>query len=130
MCTHMLPSHMNIAHKAFHALFSPPRPTPQSETEDHNPKSNQPVAPPAAPRKPDFPHRCQFTYSDRRRCGNERAHFCAHHSSKGQRDFGAGGAPDAALVGLVGLCSDLTTATGINRALAHTYLLMAQGRIS
>src|SRR4029077_3451662 len=51
---------------------------------------------------------------------------------KKQRDPNANGFPDppvAALVGLEGLCGDLTTATNINRALSQIFLLMAQGRI-
>src|SRR5207253_7309118 len=46
-----------------------------------------------------------------------------------QRDCDAEAAPDAALVGLVALCTDLTTTTNINRALAQVFLLTAQGRI-
>ena len=39
-------------------------------------------------------------------------------------------APKAPLaLALVALCGDLTTATNINRALSHVFLLMAQGRI-
>ncbi len=74
--------------------------------------------------------RCQFTYSDGRRCGHERASLCVHHASK-QRESAAKDVPDAALDApeLVALCADLTTATHINRALAHVFLLLAQGRI-
>ena len=71
--------------------------------------------------------RCEFTFSDGRQCRSQRAQFCLHHSSKKQTGVGDEVAPDAALVGL---CADLTTATNINRALAQTFLLMAQGRIS
>jgi hypothetical protein len=75
--------------------------------------------------------RCQFTYSDGRRCGNERAPLCVHHGSK-QREPHTKDAPDAVLNApeLQALCSDLTTATNINRALAQVFLLTAQGRIS
>ena len=52
--------------------------------------------------------------------------LCAHHSPKQKR--GAKRVSDASA--LEALCSDLTTATSINRALAQTFLLMAQGRIS
>jgi hypothetical protein len=89
--------------------------------------------------------RCEFTFSDGRQCrnpakvylqdelspvkeqkvANQRASFCTHHSSKRPYSGGKVEAPE-----LVGLCADLTTATTINRALAQTYLLMAQGRIS
>src|ERR1700680_847008 len=71
--------------------------------------------------------RCEFTFSDGRRCRSERPSLCAHHASKQKR-----GGKRAALKAseLETLCSDLTTATSINRALAQTFLLMAQGRIS
>jgi hypothetical protein len=80
-----------------------------------------------SPQPPDS--RCQYTFSDGRQCRTHRAQFCTHHNSK-QRESDAAGAPDAALGGLEGLCIDLTTATNINRALSHVFLLMAQGRIS
>src|SRR5690348_14643295 len=77
-------------------------------------------------------HRCQFTFSDGRQCRMPSAHFCRHHASQHEPNRGAKGAPDHVLEApeLEALCSNLTTATGINRALAQTYLLMAQGRIS
>jgi hypothetical protein len=70
--------------------------------------------------------RCQFTFSDGRQCKTPPAEFCAHHAPKQKR--GARRVSDASA--LEALCSDLTTATSINRALAQTFLLMAQGRIS
>ena len=124
---------MNIAHKAFHALFSPPRSTPQSKVEDHSQDSKNPPAAPTAPApsKPNSERRCQFTYSDGRRCGNERAPLCVHHAST-QREPRTKGVPDAAPNSpeLAALRADLTTTTNINRALTETFLLMAQGRIS
>src|ERR1700676_753011 len=71
--------------------------------------------------------RCEFTFSDGRRCRSERPSLCAHHASKQKR-----GGKRAALKApeLEALCAYLTTATNINRALAQTFLLMAQGRIS
>jgi len=119
---------MNIAHKAFHALFSPPRSTAQSEAEDRNPNSTKPSAP--TPAKPTSEHRCEYTFSDGRQCRNQRAQLCVHHVSRQCRP--AKNAPDDALEApeLETLCADLTTATSINRALAQTFLLMAQGRIS
>jgi hypothetical protein len=71
--------------------------------------------------------RCQFTFADGRQCRMRQAHFCSQHSPKQKR-----GADGAALKApeLEALCSDLTTTTSINRALAQTFLLMAQGRIS
>ena len=71
--------------------------------------------------------RCEFTFSDDRRCRNERASLCAHHTPK-QNHGGKSAALNAPE--LEALCSNLTTATTINRALAQTFLLMAQGRIS
>ena len=70
--------------------------------------------------------RCQFTFTDGRQCRMQQAHFCAQHSPKQKR--GAKRVSDASA--LEALCADLTTATNINRALAQTFLLMAQGRIS
>jgi hypothetical protein len=154
----MVTSLMTTAQKLFHSLFSPPRPTHaskdrNSKDEDHNKNSTQTGISSAAnvnhlPRKGYQQDalfagdkgelrgvkedRCQFTFSDGRRCRNQHAQFCVHHSSRKQRDC-AEGAPDSALVGhaaLEGLCANLTTATNINRALSQVFLLMAQGRIS
>jgi hypothetical protein len=109
---------------------------------------------------PESVSRCEFTFSDGRQClnpakvypprrnvyqqdelsphqrvelspvkdkkvANSRASFCAHHAKQKR---GAKHVSDASA--LEALCSDLTTATNINRALAQTFLLMAQGRIS
>jgi hypothetical protein len=71
--------------------------------------------------------RCEFTFSDGRRCRSERPSFCAHHAPK-QKRGGKGAALKAPELEV--LCADLTTATSISRALAQTFLLMAQGRIS
>jgi hypothetical protein len=110
---------MNIAQKAFHALFSPPRSIPRSQNEDPHTTS-------ANTRSARTSPRCEFTFSDGRQCRNQRTSLCAHHASKSGRNPGDAVAPDA---GLEGLCGDLTTATNINRALAQVFLLMAQGRI-
>ncbi len=72
-------------------------------------------------------YRCEFTFSDGRQCRNSSASMCAHHAPK-QKRGGKGAALKAPE--LEALCADLTTATNINRALAQTFLLMAQGRIS
>src|SRR4029077_11457720 len=69
--------------------------------------------------------RCRFTFSDGRQCRSQRASFCVHHASKRDTKHKAPAAPDLEV-----LCTDLTTATSINRALAQIFLLMAQGRIS
>jgi len=142
---------MNIAQKAFHALFSPPRSIPKSDNEDHNKSS-------ANPRSARTSPRCEFTFSDGRQCRhpakvypsaanvyqqdelrggdkvelspvkkvrNQRASLCIHHARR-RRTPGDEVAPDA---GLEALCGDLTTATNINRALTQVFLLLAQGRI-
>jgi len=70
--------------------------------------------------------RCQFTFADGRQCKTPPAQLCAHHTSK--QKGGAKRISDASA--LEALCSDLTTTTNINRALAQTFLLMVQGRIS
>ncbi len=70
--------------------------------------------------------RCQFTFSDGRQCKTPPMQLCVHHAPKQKR--GAKRVSDASA--LEALCSDLTTATSINRALAQTFLLMAQGHIS
>jgi hypothetical protein len=75
---------------------------------------------------PENASRCEFTFSDGRQCRSQRASVCAQHAK--QKRGGKGAALKAPE--LEALCSDLTTATDINRALAQTFLLMAQGRIS
>jgi len=75
---------------------------------------------------PENVSRCEFTFSDGRQCRSQRASVCAQHAK--QKRGGKGAALKAPE--LEALCSDLTTATDINRALAQTFLLMAQGRIS
>src|SRR5256885_2260170 len=92
-------------------------------------------------------HRCSFAFSDGRQCRNQRASLCVHHTSKRRRNSGDEVAPsrrnvyqqdelsplkEVALEApeLTALCADLTTATNINRALSHVFLLTAQGRIS
>ena len=70
--------------------------------------------------------RCQFTFADGRQCKTPPMQLCVHHASKQQ--WGAKRVSDASA--LEALCADLTNATSINRALAQTFLLMAQGHIS
>jgi hypothetical protein len=116
----------------------PPKPSPQRQVAPSaHDQSNSTFA----------PSRCEFTFSDGRQCSNpakvypqdelspvkdkkvanQRASLCAHHAPK-QKRGGKGAALNAPE--LETLCADLTTATNINRALAQTFLLMAQGRIS
>jgi hypothetical protein len=125
--------------------LKPPTAPVSSRTQHHTPsplKSQISDLP-----SPENVSRCEFTFSDGRQCSNpakvypqdelspvkdkkvanQRASLCAHHAPK-QKRGGKGAALNAPE--LEALCSDLTTATNINRALAQTFLLMAQGRIS
>src|SRR5437588_10336826 len=117
----MVTSSMTTVQKLLRSVFSPPRPSHEpkdrdSKREDHNKNSTEPAV----------SHRCQFTFSDGRRCRNQSASLCAHHGAKNQREKNF---PGGALEGLEALCTDLTTTTNINRALAQVFLLTAQGRI-
>ena len=112
----MVTSHMKIGQKLSHFFFTARRF--KSHDEHHTQNSNR------------GSHRCAFTFSDGRRCRSECASFCLHHASKREAGFGAEGAPVDAVEALAALCSDLTSATNINRALTQVFLLMAQGRIS
>jgi hypothetical protein len=73
--------------------------------------------------------RCEYTFSDGRRCRNQRAQLCGQHTLKAKAGHRARSSA-LEVPALEALCSDLTTATNINRALAQTFLLMAQGPIS
>jgi hypothetical protein len=81
--------------------------------------------------------RCDFTFSDGRQCRTPRAQLCVHHQrSCGEKSANRRGhsasneSVTTELPELEGLCADLTTATSINRALSHVFLMLAQGRIS
>src|SRR5260370_15672834 len=117
----MVTSHISSPLERFTSLFSPPRPihesgAPNSEDEDHNKNSTKTV----------ISSRCEFHFSDGRQCRNQQGQFCVHHALRKEQECRGNGFPDE---GLVALCGDLTTATNINRALSHVFLLMAQGRI-
>src|SRR5579872_3159600 len=124
MCTYVVTSRMNTGQEPLTAPFPPPCPSEDSQHRDpgkdsiHNPDS----------------WRCQFTFSDGRRCRNQRASLCAHHASKASVRSGSTSRENSvnedSLPALEALCGDLTTATNINRALAQVFLLMAQGRIA
>jgi len=87
-----------------------------------------------------LPERCQFTFSDGRQCSMARSDIhpslCRYHSEREQQLFGSpvtgGNVVGAALdlPELYSACRDLTTATGVNRALAQVFRLLAQRRIS
>ncbi len=78
---------------------------------------------------PENASRCEFTFSDGRRCRNQHAQLCGQHALKAKAGRRARSSA-LEMPALEALCGDLTTATNINRALAQTFLLMAQGRIS
>lgn len=84
------------------------------------------------PRIEDLPPRCLFTFSDGRQCRLDRADLhpslCRFHARREDELFGV---PQCATeLQLDALSSDLTTATGVNRALAQVFRLFAQKRIS
>src|SRR5438445_583708 len=87
-----------------------------------------------------LPDRCQFTFSDGRQCTMARSDIhpslCRFHSEREEQLFGDP-APGGNVVGraldlpeLYSACRDLTTAAGVNRALAQVFRLLAQRRIS
>jgi hypothetical protein len=113
------------AHSFFRSVVSklkPPVAPVSSGTQHHTPLKSQ-----ISDRQSrENASRCQFTFADGRQCKTPPTQLCAHHAPKPRR--GAKRVSDASA--LEALCSDLTTTTNINRALAQTFLLMAQGRIS
>ena len=85
-----------------------------------------------------LPERCQFTFSDGRQCTMARSDIhpslCRFHAEREDQLFGT---PGTLVVGaaldlpeLHSACRDLTTASGVNRALAQVFRLLAQRRIS
>src|SRR6266699_1568525 len=87
-----------------------------------------------------LPERCQFFFSDGRQCSMARSDIhpslCRFHSEREDQLFGDP-APGGNVVGaaldlpeLYSACRDLTTAAGVNRALAQVFRLLAQRRIS
>src|SRR5438445_9959136 len=87
-----------------------------------------------------LPDRCQFTFSDGRQCTMARSDIhpslCRFHSEREDQLFGDP-SPEGYVVGraldlpeLYSACRDLTTAAGVNRALAQVFRLLAQRRIS
>jgi hypothetical protein len=87
-----------------------------------------------------LPERCQFSFSDGRQCSMARSDIhpslCRFHSEREDQLFGDP-APGGNVVGaaldlpeLHSACRDLTTAAGVNRALAQVFRLLAQRRIS
>jgi Fe-S-cluster containining protein len=87
-----------------------------------------------------LPDRCQFFFSDGRQCRMPRSEIhpslCRFHAEREDQLFGDP-APGGNVVGaaldlpeLHSACRDLTTTTGVNRALAQVFRLLAQRRIS
>ena len=84
--------------------------------------------------------RCQFTFSDGRQCTMARSDIhpsmCPFHAEREEQLFGSP-SPGGSVVGdaldlpeLYSACRDLTTAAGVNRALAQVFRLLARRRIS
>src|SRR3989475_11480397 len=87
-----------------------------------------------------LPDRCQFFFSDGRQCRMARSEIhpsrCPFHAEREDQLFGDP-SPGGYVVGaaldlpeLYSACRDLTTAAGVNRALAQVFRLLAQRRIS
>jgi hypothetical protein len=118
------------------ASFNPP-----SSLLGHFPESlgtNEPTNNPNVPASTVFidptplPERCQFTFSDGRQCRMPRHEIhvclCRYHARREEELWGD---PESATAReLDGLCTDLTTATGVNRALAQVFRMLAQKRVN
>ena len=81
------------------------------------------------------PARCRFLSSDKRQCRMLRADrhpdFCLYHAARQEEIFALLPEREFALAPeLEALAADLTTATGVNRALGQVFRLLAQNRIS
>lgn len=81
------------------------------------------------------PARCRFLSSDKRQCRMLRADrhpdFCLYHAARQEEIFALLPEREFALAPeLEALAADLTTATGVNRALGQVSRLLAQNRIS
>jgi hypothetical protein len=129
------------------ALFAghkvpPPCSVPDLQYEDgsEDPTRNDAGSEPSTLGSNQLPDRCQFTFSDGRQCRMARSDIhpslCPFHAEREDQLFGDP-APGGNVVGaaldlpeLHSACRDLTTATGVNRALAQVFRLLAQRRIS
>jgi hypothetical protein len=133
--------------------FTPLSPTPATQAFPANAYHVPPkaFAPSPNPRQPSqyaesakrlgtLPDRCQFMFSDGRQCTMARSDIhpslCTYHSEREEQLFGdpfceshiRGRSYD--LPELFSASRDLTTAAGVNRALAQVFRLLAQRRIS
>jgi len=117
---------------AYHVPPTRYAPKPHSYRHDDFPSAEIDTSP--------LPERCQFMFSDGRQCtmGRSEIHpsLCPYHSEREDQLFGtpsSGGSLVGAafdLPELYSACRDLTTAAGVNRALAQVFRLLAQRRIS
>jgi hypothetical protein len=124
-----------LAHEKVNAYHVPPsRYAPRADAYRHDDTLDLP------PETDPLPERCQFMFSDGRQCTMARSDIhpslCRFHSEREDQLFGdptAGGKVVGAALDLPELysaCRDLTTAAGVNRALAQVFRLLAQRRIS
>jgi hypothetical protein len=89
-----------------------------------------------------LPERCQFMFSDGRQCTMARSDIhpslCTYHSEREEQLFGVPYVSSPRIVcgagfdlpELYSACSDLSTPTGVSRAVAQVIRLLAQRRIS
>src|SRR5260370_5531672 len=90
------------------------------------------------PETDPLPERCQFMFSDGRQCTMARSDIhpslCTYHSDREEQLFGDPGGSFVTrkldFPELFSASNDLTTAAGVNRALAQVFRLLAQRRIS
>src|SRR5437899_561789 len=118
-----------------------PNPLPDRCQFDHPTRMVVPSDEPERGISPEpLPDRCQFTFSDGRQCRMARSEIhpsrCPFHAEREDQLFGEP-SPGGYVVGaaldlpeLYSACRDLTTAAGVNRALAQVFRLLAQRRIS
>src|SRR6266571_222574 len=139
----MVTSRMNTVQEAIpNTAFPPPCRFPDLQNQDRSEDSthNNARPDPAALDTNQLPDRCQFTFSDGRQCRMARSEIhpsrCPFHAEREDQLFGDP-SPGGYVVGaaldlpeLYSACRDLTTAAGVNRALAQVFRLLAQRRIS
>src|SRR6266566_8029104 len=139
----MVTSRMTTVQEAIpNTAFPPPCPFPDLQNQDRSEDSthNNAASDPAASTSNQLPERCQFTFSDGRQCRMARSEIhpslCPFHAEREDQLFGEP-SPGGYVVGaaldlpeLYSACRDLTTAAGVNRALAQVFRLLAQRRIS
>ncbi len=120
---------MTTAQYTINGPFSPP----PCSAAHIDPLLNEDDANAVSP-KPE-PARCRFLSSDKRQCRMLRADhhpdFCLFHAARQDEIFALLPEREFALAPeLEALAADLTTATGVNRALGQVFRLLAQNRIT